>query len=79
MPATLTGFAQRCTRTSSAYVVDTSSLIGMNMACPIRGRPDMWDRMAGLAPQRRIAAPYSVYEEIDPRNADLHLWAKDHI
>ena len=64
---------------SSAYVIDTSSLIGLDLACPIRERQGVWGGIEALASQGRIVAPYSVYKEIDPRNADLHLWAKNHM
>ena len=64
---------------SSAYVVGTSSPIGLDLAYPIRERQGVWDGIEALASQGRIAAPYGVYKETGPRNADLHLWAKNHM
>lgn len=60
-------------------MADTSSLIGLNLAYPIKKRSYVWDGMEALASSGRIVAPYSVYKEIDPRNADLHLWARSHM
>lgn len=75
----MTDFEQGCTQASNAYVADTSSPIGLNPACPIKKRRDVWDGIEALASSGRITAPYGAYKEIDPRNADLHSWAKSHM
>ena len=62
---------------ADVYVVDTSSLIDIEVAYPRKDHPEVWGQFDLLIDEGRLKAPHAVYKEISPANAPLHSWAKE--
>ena len=62
--------------TLTVYVIDTSSLIGLNKHNPIDVYPGVWDRMDQLVRKERLFAPREVYDEISRGDDQLFEWSK---
>ncbi|MCD6496019.1 MAG: DUF4411 family protein [Candidatus Aenigmarchaeota archaeon] len=62
--------------TSNYYVIDTSSLVGLNRHNPIDVFPGLWKKLEGLVNKERLVAPREVMYEILQNDDHLSKWVK---
>jgi len=60
------------------YVIDTSSLIDMNMYYPMSVFKSVWQQCEGLIHEGRLASPIVVFDEIERKDDELKAWAQEH-
>lgn len=56
------------------YVIDTSSLIELNIRYPIDVFPSLWKSMEGLIAKGLLISPKEVFKEISVKDDDLKRW-----
>lgn len=62
----------------SAYVFDTSALIGAWVrSYPPENFPNFWDNLDAMAQQGRILVPEEVYKELAAKQDELMEWVQD--
>ena len=57
------------------YVIDSSSLIELNIRYPIDVFPSLWKSMEGLIAKGFLISPKEVLKEISVKDDDLKKWA----
>ncbi len=63
--------------TSNHYVIDTSSFVDLNRHHPIDVFPSVWANLESLSKKGLLVAPVEVLHEINERDDELALWAKN--
>ena len=61
---------------SNVYVVDTSSLIDLELNYPIVLFPTVWKNLGSLIDEDRLISVHEVFEEIEKSNTSLHSWCQ---
>jgi hypothetical protein len=61
---------------NSLYVIDSSSLINMNMNYPKTVFRSLWVRCDSLIAEGRLCAPLVVLEELEQKDDELTEWAR---
>jgi len=64
--------------TSNCYIIDSSSLIGLNKGNPIDVYPSVWQKLESLINRGSLLAPKEVLFEIMDGDDQLASWAKHH-
>lgn len=64
--------------TNNVYVIDSSSLIDLNLHNSMDVFITVWKKLDELIKQERLVAPYEVYKEITKKDDQLGKWAQQH-
>ncbi len=60
------------------YIIDTSSLIKLNLYYPIDIFPTLWENVKNLIINGVLVSPKEVFKEISRRDDSLTKWSKKH-